>query len=198
MTATMHKLAAFRLLSEELGALEEQRLQQIEKGEDAADTNRAAAQMALTGVVSFLQDHGVESRTLVLLLSDLAALSEGSRPSRMLQPAKTSRRPPDAPGLEALKGRMAAMMEFQQERGLTRKAAREWVVRNAPAPIKQALGLRTGATLDSWLVKWGGQHGSASSGREGYLSMRMILHSQKLNEHGLRLVLKALTKSLPA
>jgi hypothetical protein len=87
LAKTLHKLAALRLLSEGMGELEKQRLQRIERGDDAAEVDREAAQAALIGVATFFQDYGIEAKPLVRLLSDIAAVSFGSSPSRMLAPA---------------------------------------------------------------------------------------------------------------
>jgi hypothetical protein len=92
-------------------------------------------------------------------LSELVALTAGSRPSPMLAPAATHHRRPDSPIIESTKGRLAAIMEFRQKAGLTRKAAGEWVARNIPSEMRQRLGSVTRVTVDSWLVKWGGERG---------------------------------------
>jgi hypothetical protein len=194
----VHKLAALRLLGRELSKLEAERLRRIETEGDPATANREAAQLGLNAVLTFFQDYDIETGALVPLLADLAALSDGSRPSAMLKPAVTGRRPADSPGIEGLKGRLAAIMEFRQQQGLTRIAAGEWVVRHAPARMKHTLPLSKRATLDSWLVKWGGKHGSPSSGREGYVAMQAILDTQKPNEQQLRKILATLVRWLPA
>jgi hypothetical protein len=124
-----------------MGELEKQHLQRIERGDDAAEVDREAAQAALIGVATFFQDYGIEAKPLVRLLSDLAAVSFGSSPSRMLAPAVTRHRRPDAPAIEAIKGRLGAIMEFRQRAGLTRKAAGEWVVRHVPSKMKRSTRL---------------------------------------------------------
>jgi len=110
-----------------MSELEKQRRDRIERGDNPAEADRDAAQLALTDVVAFFLDHGIESEPLVRLLSELAALSAGSSPAPMLAPAATSHRRPDAPAVEGIKGRLAAIMEFRQQAGLTRKAAAKWL-----------------------------------------------------------------------
>src|SRR6266852_3815771 len=137
-----------------MGEIEKQRLQRVKRGDDPAEVNRDAAQLAMNGVVTFFLDYGIESQPLVRLLNELAALTAGSSPSPMLAPAATRHRRPDAPSIEGVKGRLAAIMEFRQQAGLTRKAAGEWVVRHIPPKMKRRLGSITSATVESWLVKW--------------------------------------------
>jgi hypothetical protein len=195
----LHKLAALRLLGDALGTLEEQHQQRIDRGDNPADVDRETAQAALTGVVTFFLELGIESRPLVRLLSELAALTAGSSSSRMLAPAVTRHRRPDSPAIEGIKGRLAAIMEFRQEAGLTRKAAGEWVVRHTPSKLGHQLGLVSRATVNSWLVKWGGQRGTISgSGREGYLHMRAILADRRPSEQQLKTMMGGLARSLPA
>ena len=98
-----------------------------------------------------------------------------------------------------IKGRLAAIMEFRQQAGLTRKQAAEWVVRHLPPKMKRRLGSITSATVESWLVKWGGERGAASgNGREGYLSMRPILADQRPSEPDLKKIFDVLARSLPS
>jgi hypothetical protein len=178
--------------------LEKQRQQRIDRGDAANAVDRETAQMALNGVVTFFLDHGIESQPLVRLLSDLAALTAGASPSRMLTPVATRHRRPDAPTVEGMKGRLAAIMEFRQEAGLSRRAAGEWVVRHAPARLKRGLGLASRPTVDGWLVKWGGQRGANSGGgREGYLHMRAILEQRGPTEQQLKRVMEVLSRKLP-
>jgi hypothetical protein len=61
-------------------------------------------------------------------LSALSALTAGSNLPPMLAPAATRHRRPDPPSIEGIKGRLAAIMEFRQQAGLSRKAASDWVV----------------------------------------------------------------------
>jgi hypothetical protein len=194
-----HKLAALRLLSDGMSDLEKQRQKRMERGDDPAEADRDTAQLALNIVVTFFLDHDIESKPLVRLLSGLVALSAGASPSGMLMPAVTRHRRPDAPTIEAIKGRLAAIMEFRQQAGLTRKAAGEWVVRHTPSTMKRQLGLASRATVDSWLLKWGGQRGSTSGdGRDGYLLMRAILQTRNPAELQLRKAVAALARSLPS
>jgi hypothetical protein len=198
VTRRLHKLAALRLLGDALGKLEEQRQQRIDRGDNPADVDRETAQLALTAVVAFFLDYGIESKPLVRLLSELVALTAGSSPSRMLAPAVTRHRRPDSPAIEGIKGRLAAIMEFRQKVGLTRKAAGEWVVRHTPSKLRRQLGLVSRATVNSWLVKWGGQRGTTSgSGREGYLRMRAILEERRPSEQQLKTIMGGLATSLP-
>jgi hypothetical protein len=78
-----HMLAALRTAGAGLRRFEKSRNARVAAGEDEAEANRDAAQSALTLVVMFLQDHGYES-ALLTRLADLAALEQGSKPSRML------------------------------------------------------------------------------------------------------------------
>jgi hypothetical protein len=195
----LHKLAALRELSAGMDELEKTHRHRIERGDNPADVDRETAQAALTNVVAFFLDHGIETQPLFRLMSELAALTAGSSPSRMLAPAVTRHRRPDSPGIEGIKGRLAAIMEFRQQAGLTRKAAGDWVVRHIPSQMKRQLGSVTRAAVDSWLVKWGGQRGTTSgAGREGYLSMRAILEAQKPTEQQLKAIIEVLSRSLPS
>ena len=142
-----------------MSELETLRQQRIQNKDDFAVTDREVAESGLAAVVTFLQECKIESGALVPLLADLAALSAGASPSPMLAPAVTQHRRPDAPMTENVKGRLAALMEFQQRAGMTRRAAGEWVVRHIPAKMKSHLGSPTRATMDSWLAKWGGKKG---------------------------------------
>jgi hypothetical protein len=199
LTETLHKLAALRLLSNAMSGLEIRRLQRIEHGDDdLAAVDRETAQEALNGVVMFFLDHGVEAAPLVRLLGELAALTAGSA-SRMLAPAAIAHRRPDPPSIEGIKGRLAAIMEFRQQAGMSRKAARQWVVRHIPSHMKLQLGPVTASTVDSWLVKWGGERRAApGSGRDGYRHTRAILESQIPTEQRLETIIRALEKSLPS
>jgi hypothetical protein len=199
VTAKLHRLAALRQLGGRMSEIEKQRRQRTEDGENPAEVDRDAAQLALTDVVTFFLDHEIESQPLVRLLNELAALSAGASPSAMLAPTATPHRRPDAPAVEGIKGRLAAIMEFRQQAGLTRKQAAEWVVRHIPPKMKRRLGSITSATVESWLVKWGGERGAASgSGREGYLSMRPILTDRMPAELELKKILEVLARSLPS
>ena len=198
MANRMHKLAALRQLDEGMTALAMQHQQRTQRGEDSAVVDREIAQLALTGVGAFLQECGIESGPVVRLLAELAALSAGSKPSRMLAPTVTRHRRPDPPSIEGVKGRLAAIMEFQQQSGLTRKAAGEWVAQRISRGMRRRLGSATRAAVDSWLVKWGGKRGPWSSGREGYLRMADILSNQKPDERNLKKIMAVLAKSLPS
>ena len=199
MPKTQHKLAALRLLGEGMSQLEKQHQQRIERGDDPAEVDRDTAQLALNIVVTFFLDHGIESQPLIPLLSELVAVSAGSRPSRMLTPARTGHRSPDAPTIEAIKGRLAASMEFRQQTGSTRKTAAQWVVRHIPLKMKRKLGLASATTVDSWLSKWGGERGATSGGgREGYLHMRTILQDRKPIEPQLKTIIGTLGRKLPS
>ena len=197
LTKRLTKLGALRLLADTLDTLERQREERIARHDDPAEVDRATAQLALTRVVAFFDDHGIQSRPLHRLLGELMALNAGASPSPMLAPAATRHRRPDAPVVEGLKGRLAAIMAFRQEAGMTRKDAAEWVVRHAPAKLKRRLPLASRAALDSWLVKWGGARGATpGAGREGYLAMRAILEKRKPTEQQLKDVMGVLAKTL--
>jgi hypothetical protein len=191
------KLGALRLLGETLATIEQRREQRIARGEDAAVVDRDTAQLALTAVVAFCEGRGLQSRPLVRLLGELMALTAGASPSPMLTPATTRHRRPDAHMVEGLKGRLAAIMEFRQQAGMTRKDAADWVVRHAPAKLKRNLPLASRAALDSWLVKWGGARGATpGTGRDGYLAMRAILNARQPSEQQLKDVMGVLAKML--
>jgi hypothetical protein len=197
VTKRLTKLGALRLLADTLATLERRREQRIARGDDAAEVDRDTAQLALTAVVAFCEGHGIESRPLVRLLGDLMALTAGASPSPMLTPAATRHRRPDAPMIEGLKGRLAAIMAFRQDAGMTRKEAADWVVRHAPAKLKRHLPLASPAALDAWLVKWGGARGATpGAGREGYLAMRAILKARQPTEQQLKEVMGVLAKTL--
>lgn len=189
-----------RPLRESMRELEIQRQERLARGDNSVDVNRDVAEAGVAHVVDFFLDHGIESKPLYRLLCELAALSAGASPSRILLPAKTRHRRPDPPAIENIKGRLAAIMEYRQHAGLPRKAASQWVVRNTPSEMKQRLGAKSPATVDSWLLKWGGKRGSTPGpGRDGYLAMGRILQGHKPNEQQLkRIIGAALSKSLPA
>jgi hypothetical protein len=195
----LNELGALRRLSEGMSWLERQHKERIERGEIAGDVDREIAQRALNGVVTFFLDCGIEASPLVRLLSAIEALSAGSSPPAMLAPMATNHRRADAPSIAGIKGRLAAIMEFQQQAGLTRKAAAEWVVRHIPSDLRRQLGFATPATVDSWLEKWGGRRGATmGDGRDGYLSMRAILAEQRPTEPNLKKILGVLRRSLPS
>lgn len=193
-------VVALRPLREAMRELEAQHTQRIANGDNSAEVDRDVAEAGLALVVDFFLDYKIESQPLYRLLCQLAALSGGASPSRMLSPAKTPHRRPDPPAIENIKGRLAAIMEYRQHVGLTRKAAAQWVVRNIPPKMKQSLGAKSPATVDSWLLKWGGKRGATpGSGRDGYLAMVAIIRDHKPNEQQLkRIVSAALSKSLPS
>ena len=141
-----------------MSVIEAERQQRIKSGDDHAQADRDAAQLALTGLVTFLLKHGIESGPLVRLLNELAALTEGSSPSALLSPARTPHRRPDPPAIEAVKGRLAAIMEYRQKAGSSRKEAREWIVRNMPPAMSARLGNLKPA---QWIA--GFQNGAASA-----------------------------------
>lgn len=195
----MTLLEALRRLGDGLEKLEWQHQKRIDRGDNPADADRETAQAALNEVATFLMDHDIESRSLVRLLGGLAALSAGSSAARMFTPAATRHRRPDAPAIEGVKGRLAAIMEFRQSAGLGRKAAGKWVVEHMTPELKGRLGRVSRAAVDSWLVKWGGPHGTTSeSGREGYLAMCKILKTHTPTEKQWKKVMDALVKSLPS
>jgi hypothetical protein len=194
----LHKLAALRLLSDGLGQLERHRQERIECGDEPTEVDRETAQLALSGMVTFCLDLGIESSPLVRLLGGLEALSAGSSASPMFAPAATPHRRPDSPATQGIKGRLAAIMEFQQQAGLARQPAAEWVARHLSPKMIDHLGSVKAATVNSWLAKWGGERGTPGSGRDGYLAMRVILADQRPNEPELKKMLAALERSLPS
>lgn len=199
MANKVHRLAALRLLRDRLSQLEATRQPRMERGDHAADVDREIAQVALTEVVAALQDQGIETRPLSRLLAGLVALSAGSSAPVMLAPRRTRHRRPDAPLIEASKGRLAAIMEFRQQSGLTRTAAGQWVVRNMPPKLQAQLGAFRRAALDDWLTKWGGRRGAQPGhGRDGYLAMRKILGDHPPSEAQLKKILETLARSLPS
>ena len=190
---------ALRLLAEDMRSIEAERQQRINSGDDHAQADRNAAQLALTELVTFLLKHGIELEPLVRLLNELAALTEGSSPSALLSPARTPHRRPDPPAVEAVKGRLAAIMEYRQKAGSSRKEAREWIVRHMPPAMSTRLGNLKPATVDSWLSKWGGERGASSGhGREAYLLMRDILKERSPTESQLRTIMETLAEKLPS
>jgi len=194
-----HKLADLRVLSKGMVKFEEMRRQRMTAGHDPAEVDRDTAQLALTCVVGFFVDHGIESGPLVRLLSDIEALSNGSSPSAMLAPAATRHRRADSPTIEEAKGRVAAAMEYLQQSGLSREAAAAKVIGSLSPTLRRNLKSPKPSTVDSWLVRWGGEHGADSgAGRGGYLHMRAILAQQRPSHHGLKKALKALERSLSA
>jgi hypothetical protein len=131
-------------------------------------------------------------------LSEIVAISAGSRLSDMLTPEVSSHRPPDPPTIDGIKGRLAAIMENRQRSGLGRKAAAAWVVHHLPATVKRHLRSPKPATVDSWLTKWGGERGAtAGHGREGYLHMRAILTTRNPTEPQLKRVMEVIASYVP-
>lgn len=196
MAKQIPKLAALRMLGDLMKELEKQRQKRIDSGDEPADVDRETAQGALTGVMQFFLDHGIETMPLMRLLSELGAVTAGASPSKMLAPSASRHRRPVAPTIEAMKGRLAAIMEFRQAAGFPRKFAGEWVVRHVPAKMKRKLSLTSHETVSAWLVKWGGQRGAKPGpGRNGYLSMRGILQSKTPSETQLKAIIKVLARS---
>ena len=196
----VHKLAGLRQLGEHLSQIEQERLRRIGKGDDRAVADRDAAQWALTVVADFLLDQRMQAKPLNRLLADLVALSDGAKPSRMLTQAPARHRRRDSALIENFKGRLAAVMEYRQKTGSSRKAAGEWVVRQLSPTMKRRLGASTRAAVDGWLGKWGGVRGaSPGDGREGYLAMSAILAARRPTEGRLKRVIVALARDhLPA
>jgi hypothetical protein len=198
-TGRLHVLAALRLLQGQMRAYEGERQHRIGRGDEPAEADRDAAQLALTAVVAFFLDYGIESEPLVRLLGELAALSEGSLPSAMLTPVPKSHRRPTPPTVEGIKGRLAAIMKYQQSVGMSRKEAARWVITHMPTKMRNQLGSIAPSTVDSWLTKWGGDRGATyGSGREGYLHMSSLLRRRSFSEKDLEGVLDVLERSLPS
>lgn len=193
-----HKLAALRLLGEGMRNIERQRQERVKGTADVAEVDRDSSQMALNGIAMFFQEVGIEAKPVIRLLAELAALTAGSRLSPMLTPAPVNHRPSDPPTIESVKGRLAAIMEFRQQAGLSRKAAATWVLQHLPPIMKRGLGVGSAATVDSWLTKWGGKRGATSGdGRAGYLDMRKILHDSKPPEPQLKIIIRSLAGWVP-
>ena len=187
----MHKLSALRLLNEELASIEQQCQQFKALGGNAAQADLDAGLGALARTITFLEDCKVQSESLVRVLSALQAVAAGASPPAMLAPAATRHRKPDPPNIEAVKGRLAAIMEYRQQAGLDRLAARNWVARYIPSELERQLRAGKGATVDSWLAKWGGDRGAtAGPGREGYLRMRAILAAHNPDEQQLKRIIE--------
>jgi len=199
VTDKPHKLAALRGLREKMMEFEKRRQACIELGDDPGEADRDAAQNALTAVVAFFLDFGIESEPLVRLLSELAALTEGSMPSTMLQPAATTHRRQDPPAIAGIKGRLAAVMEHRQNAGLSRKDAAAWVARRLPPRMRDRIGSVKPSTVDNWLCKWGGDRAvEQGSGREGYVSMSRILRDRACTESELEVIFDTLLRALPS
>jgi hypothetical protein len=193
-----HMLAVLRTMRAGLRRFENSRNARVAAGEDEAEANRDAAQSALTLVVMFLQDHGYESASLTRLVADLAALEQGSKPSRMLLRRAVKHRSTDSPIIETIKGRLAAIMEYRQGMGGGRFAARKWVFDHLSRAMQEKLRINSGAAVDRWLVNWGGRPGPSSPGRSGYEAMQTLLEKHRPTERALKAVIKGLAKSLPA
>jgi hypothetical protein len=190
---------ALHVVDVEMRALEDQHAQRLAAGEAAATLDREIAEAGLSRIVSFFLDHGIESQPVYRLLTAIAAVSAGASPPPMLLPTKTHHRRPGAPAIEVAKGRLAAIMAYRQQSGLSRKAASAWVARNLPTKLRQRLGANSPAAVDHWLLKWGGTRGARSGpGRESYLAMVALLEQQIPDEHGLKRAIGALAKSLPS
>lgn len=179
--------------------LEATRQERIAGGEDPANVDLSTAEAELAHVLDFFMDHSIEADALHGLLRDLAALSRGAAPSRMLLPRKISHRRPDSPIIENIKGRLAAIMEHRQDAGLTRKQASAWVVRHTTPQMHKILGATSPGAVSAWLQKWGGEIGATlGPGREGYLAMREILRNIKPTEPQMsQLTSSSLSKYLP-
>ena len=57
----LHKLAALRLLTESMAAIEANRRARVKRGDNVSEVDRDAAQSALTGIAAFFHEIGVES-----------------------------------------------------------------------------------------------------------------------------------------
>lgn len=187
-----------QLVNEVLRAIEEHRKARLSAGEDRADVDLESSALSLSLIAGLLEEQGIETAAIHRVLVDLTALSNGSSPSGMLTPRPTRHRRPVAPSVEGFKGRLAAIMEHLQGRGLTRKEAADRVVRYTPDNLKRKLGLNSPNTVEGWKVQWGGERGSEKGhGREGYELMRAILQVTSPTEDKLSGILKALDRALP-
>jgi hypothetical protein len=198
LTSGTHKLARLRALTDAMAQIEAQQKERFKRGDNPIEADRDAAQLALTCIAEFFLDAGIKTKPIIRLLEEIVALSAGSRLSDMLTPAPTPHRPPDPPSLEGIKGRLAALMEYRQGSGITRKAAAAWVFRQVPLKMKQKLKLGRPSTVDSWMTKWGGDRGARpGDGREGYLHMRAILEQKRPTEPQLKGIMRALAGYVP-
>jgi len=184
------------LLRRGMASIARQQREAIEAGEDPAWVAREGSQHALNGVMAAFQSADIETAPLMALLSALSAVAAGSSLPEMLAPAATPHRRPDAPEIEGKKGRLAALMEYRQSQGLTRKVAADWVARHIPKELARSLGSISRRSVDDWREKWGGDRGAVpGAGRDGYLAMRTILLDHSPTESGLITILSALAKS---
>jgi hypothetical protein len=195
MKDKLHKLAALRVLKEGMAKFEAVRQARLEAGQAQGEVDRETAQLALTCVVGFFVDHGIEAGPLHRVLGGLEALSAGSRAIEMLRPITVAHRPIDPPVVEEVKGRLAAIMAYLQKQGLSRRQAAQWVSENLPPEL--GLGQVSASAVDSWLAKWGGQYGTKGSGQEGYRHTLDILAARKPppNKSDLKNVMAGLAKS---
>jgi hypothetical protein len=195
---TKHKLAHLRDLEREMRSITLAAEQCIAEGQDKATTQLIAAEAAVRHIAGMLQDLGIEAGPLVWLDADLLALREGSKPSEMLQPAKTDHRRADPPLIAALKGRIAAITEHAQRLGVKRKEAPQWVLHRIPASLCRKLNLKSPSTINNWLTNCGGAFGTPSYGREGYEIMRRLLTERKFGLDQLADVIAILDRKAPA
>jgi hypothetical protein len=186
-------------LGDAMMQIEKQRLLLVKGATNPAEADRNAAQMGLIAIASFLANNGIESKPVIRLLAELSAITDGSRLSDMLTPDVSGHRPVEPGLIDGMKGRLAAVMEYRQRRGgLARKAAAASVARHLPKAMKLRLRSPQPSTVASWLSKWGGERGAtAGPGREGYLSMRSILHGQELSEPQIRGIIDSLAGYVP-
>lgn len=190
--------SAIQSLDERLREIEQQRNARIAAGEDRAHVDREAAEEGLGRIILALEYLGVETSPVIGIIADINAISSGSTPSAMLTPLPADRRRPDSPSIENFKGRLAAIMEHYQRCGLTRKEAAVRVVRHTPSDLLRKLSLKSPATVDSWLLKWGGERGAnIGDGRKGYEETRYILLTNNAPESKLPDALKSLDLILP-
>jgi hypothetical protein len=197
MKDKLHKLAALRVLKEGMAKFEAVRQARLEAGQAQGEVDRETAQLALTCVVGFFVDHGIEAGPLRRVLGGLEALSAGSRAIEMLRPITAAHRPIDPPVVEEVKGRLAGIMAYLQTQGLPRRQAAQWVSKNLPPDLKPGLGQVSARAVDSWLAKWGGQYGTKGTGQEGYRHTLDILAVRKPppNKSDLKNIMAALAKS---
>ena len=200
MSEKLHRLAALRVLGEGMTNFERLRQQRIDAGENPAEVDRDIAQLALTCAVGFCLDLGIEAGPLHRLLGGLEGLSAGAKAPEMLRPSRIGHRRVDSPNVEGVKGRLAAIMEFKQKRGLSRKDAAQWVARNVPPELKRCIGPISARAVESWRTNWGGRYGTKGSGQEGYRHMREILTARvpAVSDSDLSVVMATLAQSLLA
>ena len=180
--AALALLGVHRRTTEDLKVLAE-KLMEIETQHESdstafpdqiGKTDLAACIMALDAVIEFL-DLRVYSLKLVILRKALLDIVRGASPAAMFQPEQHDRgRPLDSPLVLEAKGMLAAMMEVQQNTGMSRQQAAEWIVKNVSPRLAAQISSKplTPRTVEEWLDRYGGKSGEKGIARESYLLWR--------------------------